>query len=158
LAKEVDLSPSFLSMLERGQADISLSRFVRLAEYFGIRASDLLLDEETRRQPNVVDDGDGTLIDRGPGVTYRLLTQDRSGAQVVRVRFEPRARFKDMLVHSGVDFCWILSGKLMLLYGDHEYELHRGQLVSYEASTPHAFSNESDNPAELLGFVTPAYW
>lgn len=158
LAKEVDLSPSFISMLERGQADISLSRFVRLAEYFGVRPSELLLEEVSRRQPTIVGEADGNLVDRGPGITYRVLTHDRSGAQVIHARLEPHSRFKDLLVHTGVDFVWILSGMLTLLYGDQQYELAQGKLVHYEGASPHAFANDTDEPSELLGFATPAYW
>src|SRR6478672_2179736 len=41
----VDLSHSFLSMLERGQADVSLGRVHRLANFYGVPLSELLIEE-----------------------------------------------------------------------------------------------------------------
>ena len=158
VASEVDLSHSFLSMLERGQADISLSRFTRLAAFYGIRASELLLEEEATNEPEISLPDDGLVIDRGPGITYRLLTPDAFGGQVIHATFEPQSAFKDVLAHKGRDLVWVLKGEVVLLYGDQDFVVRESQLISYEAATPHTFRNDSDRPAEILGFATLPYW
>ena len=50
----VDLSHSFLSMLERGQADISLARVHRLATFYGVPLSELLIEDQEGAQPRVI--------------------------------------------------------------------------------------------------------
>ena len=158
VAGEVDLSMSFLSMLERGQADISLSRFSRLADFYKISASELLLDNDSSAVPTIISPEDSQLIDRGPGVTYRLLTGDHFGAQAMLATFEPGASFRDVLAHKGRDFGWVISGELVLLYSDREYVIEERQFVEYDASKPHAIRNDRDRPAEMIAFMNAPYW
>lgn len=158
VARQVALSPSFLSMLERGQADIALSRISRLALFYGVTASDLLMEEDATARPSLVLPHDGTLIDRGPGVAYRLLWSGRYGVQVAHVSFAPRSGFRDVLAHTGQDFCWVIRGELVLLYGGDEYVAQAGQMVTYEGAKPHAFRNDGHEPAEMIGFINPPYW
>src|SRR5207247_8405666 len=75
----VELSPSFLSMVERGQADISISRFARLAAFYGIRPSELMLEDPSRHAPTVSRLEEGITIDRGAGIAYRLLPNAPAG-------------------------------------------------------------------------------
>ncbi|MBB4685732.1 XRE family transcriptional regulator [Amycolatopsis jiangsuensis] len=158
VAGEVGLSMSFLSMLERGQADISLSRFSRLADFYKISASELLVEDETTAGPAIVAPESLQQIDRGAGVTYRLLKSDYSGAQAVLVTFEPGASFSEVLAHKGRDFGWVISGELVLLYSDREYLLEERQFVEYDASKPHALRNDGDRPAEMIAFMNSPYW
>jgi transcriptional regulator with XRE-family HTH domain len=158
VASVVEISPSFLSMVERGQADISLSRFTRLADFYRIRPSELMLEEPNQRIPAVSHVDDGLAIERGPGIRYRLLTNSPAGLQVIHVSFEPRSAMRDVLAHDGEDFCFVVDGRVTLLYGDRELVLTRAQCVSYVAAIPHAFRNDSDSAAELLAFTTKPYW
>ncbi|WP_236795494.1 XRE family transcriptional regulator [Amycolatopsis sp. GM8] len=158
VAGEVDLSMSFLSMLERGQADISLSRFSRLADFYKISASELLVEDETGAGPTIVEPERLQLIDRGEGVTYRLLQSDYSGAQAVLVTLEPGASFRDVLAHKGRDFGWVISGELVLLYSDREYVIEARQFVEYDASKPHALRNDGEQRAEMIAFMNSPYW
>lgn len=149
---------SFLSMLERGQADISLSRFTRLAEFYNITASELLREGDVGAGPTVVSPQDLQLIDRGVGITYRLLSSDHYGVQVMLVTFEPGASFRDVLAHKGRDFGWVVSGEVVLLYGDSEYTIKERQFLEYDGSQPHAFRNDGDAPAEMIAFMNAPYW
>jgi transcriptional regulator with XRE-family HTH domain len=158
VATEVGISPSFLSMVERGQADISLSRFARLAGFYGIRPSELMLEDPNRHVPAVGHVKDGLSIDRGQGITYRLLPNSPSGLQVIHIVFGPRSAMRDVLAHDGEDFCFVVEGSLVLLYGDREVVLGKSQCVTYAAAIPHAFRNDTDATAELMALTTKPYW
>jgi quercetin dioxygenase-like cupin family protein len=157
-ADSVGLSPSFLSMVERERADISLQRFCRLASFYGIRPSELLLDEDSTGMPARVLPDEGLFIDRGPGVRYRLLPNAPFGIQVIHVQFQPRSQFQDVLAHKGEDFCWVIEGEVDLLYGGETYRVATGEAISYSAQTPHSFRNPHKRSAEIVAFVTPPYW
>lgn len=152
------LSMSFLSMLERGQADISLSRFTRLADFYNIAASELLLEGDRGAGPTVVSPDELQLIDRGAGVTYRLLSSEHYGVQVMLVTFEPGASFRDVLAHKGRDLGWVATGEVVLLYGDKEYTIGERQFVEYDGTQPHAFRNDGETSAEMIAFVNAPYW
>jgi transcriptional regulator with XRE-family HTH domain len=158
VAQAVGLSHTFVSMVERGLTDISLARFRRLADFYGVRASELLLQEESHGRPHISPPQVGLLIDRGAGVTYRLLPNLEHGAQVMHVRFEGGAGFTNALSHAGADIVWVIRGEVTLDYGGESYVIPAGTCVSYEASTAHSFHNRTDAPAELLGVSTAPYW
>ncbi len=158
VASEVQLSPSFLSMLERGQVDIALSRFSRLASFFNIRASELLLEEDSHAAPTILGPEDVGTIDRGPGITYRLLSRDHFGVQVILATFAPKAGFQDVLAHRGHDSIWVTKGELELMYGDEVYRLGPRQFVQFDGAQPHALRNDGDTEAEMVAFTSTPYW
>ena len=158
-AREAGISHSFLSMLERGLADISVNRLTRLAELYGISMSELLVDDATDGAPVVISADDMLLADRGTGIRYRFLPASTiSGLQLIHVEFEPGAGFESMLAHRGEDFCWVVRGELTLLDGDGEYRVERNQAVAYSATVPHAFRNHTRRPAEMVAMTSPPYW
>jgi transcriptional regulator with XRE-family HTH domain len=159
VAAEAGLSHSFLSMVERGQADIALSRLGRLAAFYGVSLSDLVEEGALGDTPQIVSPSDGLSIERGPAVAYRLLPLNaRLGLQVVHVVMEPQSRFEDALVHRGEDLWWVAKGQVTLVFGDREYRISSGELVSHTATVPHALRNDSSRKAELLAIATSPYW
>jgi transcriptional regulator with XRE-family HTH domain len=158
VAAQVGLSPSFLSMLERGQADVSLSRFRRLATFYGSPMTALLVEGEFEQRPRELSPEGGLRIERGQGITYRLLPSPPIGVQMIHVRFDPYSEFDGPLTHDGVDLCWVLSGKLELLFGGDVYPVRAGRAIVYPAQIQHSFRNSQGKHAELLGITTPPYW
>lgn len=155
----VSVSHSFLSMLERGKVDISLDRVDRLARFYGIAVSELLLEEGLHGEPTVISPGDGLTVDRGAGVTYRILPDHPYlGLQLMHVLFEPQARFTDFRAHRGYDVLFICAGVLTLLYDDRSYEIDAGQLSVYAGTAPHALANNTDDRVEVFAITTPPYW
>jgi transcriptional regulator with XRE-family HTH domain len=158
VADAVELSSSFISLVERGQAEISLGRFLRLADFFDISSSDLLREAFDESGPVIEPLSAGQHVDRGQGITYRVLSQPHMAIQVVHVKFQPQSQFADALTHAGQDFCIVVRGSVTLMYGDTNYDIRAGQSVSYVAATPHFFLNRADRVAEMVGIVGPAYW
>src|SRR5215467_475214 len=73
------ISSSFLSLVESGKSDITISRLVRLADFFDVELGDLVGGSRTDRRPfEVVRDGDGSVVvSRTEGVTVRYLGHQR---------------------------------------------------------------------------------
>lgn len=155
----VSVSHSFLSMLERGQVDISLDRLDRLAEFYGIALSELLLEEGLHAQPTIISPDEGLMVERGAGVSYRILPdQPYLGLQLIHVVLEPGARFADFRAHPGYDVLFVCRGELALLYDDGSYVIGPQQLAVYVATSPHALANDGDAVAEVFAMTTPPYW
>jgi hypothetical protein len=76
----------------------------------------------------------------------------------VLATFEPDASFNEVLARKGRDFGWVISGELVLLYGDREYILEERQFVEYDASRPPALRNDREQPAEMIAFMNSPYW
>jgi len=154
----VGLSHSFLSMLERGRADVSVARLHRLADFYGVTLSELLVEELEEGRPTVISAKEGDLIERSPGMTLRLLPVDKHlGLQIVHVTLAPRAPRSTPVSHDGDDFFWVLRGEVTMTYGDEDHVLKKGQSIAYSARVQHSFRNDGDRAAELLSITTPPY-
>jgi transcriptional regulator with XRE-family HTH domain len=154
----VDLSHSFLSMLERGQADISLGRVHRLATFYGVPLSELLIEDHEGNRPRVIDIDEGDVVERIPGMTLRLLPIGRPlGLQVVHVTLAPGAGPSTPVSHDGEDFFWVLAGEIVFTYGADEYLLKKRQSVLYSGRVHHFFGNVGKRQAEMLSITTPPY-
>lgn len=157
VAQETGVSPSFLSMLERGRTDISLGRFRRLADYYGISLSELLLEGAIEPLPPDIENiAEQPTIERGSGVSYRLIRRDPP--QVMHVVLEPSSVFADFRAHQGEDFWILLRNRVDLLYGDRRFALTAPQTARFSGTTPHALENPYSEPAELIAVTTVPYW
>lgn len=58
-----------------------------------------------------------------------------------------------LMRHSGVEYGYLLSGRLTMTLGFDEYKLGPGDAVSFPSATPHRYSNDGDEPAVGVWFV-----
>ena len=158
VAAAADLSHSFLSMLERGLADVSMARLHRLAAFYGIPLSELLVEEIDGSQVLVFGGDAGERVERVRGMTLRLLPVARElGLQIVHVGFEPHSEPSTPVSHDGEDFFWVLLGQVVLVYGADEYVMKKGEAALYSARVHHYFINRTNKSAEILSITTPPY-
>jgi transcriptional regulator with XRE-family HTH domain len=73
------ISSSFLSLVESGKSDITISRLVRLADFFDVELSDLVDGSRVERRPlEVVREGEGSVLASSTeGLTTRFLGHQR---------------------------------------------------------------------------------
>ena len=79
LEAATDISSSFLSLVESGKSDITISRLVRLADFYDVDLGELVEGRRVDRRPlEVIREGEGSiLVSRGEGVTARFLGHQR---------------------------------------------------------------------------------
>jgi transcriptional regulator with XRE-family HTH domain/quercetin dioxygenase-like cupin family protein len=58
-----------------------------------------------------------------------------------------------LMRHSGLEFGFVVSGELTLTLGFDTHRLRAGDAVSFDSSQPHAYRNESTEPAVGVWFV-----
>ena len=157
VAHGVGVSPSFLSMVERGQTDLAVTRFSRLTEFFDVPPSDLLMElNATFRPPELSSLSEFRSIARGPDVEY-LVLQDEN-PQMIYVRLAPGARFSDFRAHRGTDFWVVIQGQPVLHYGTETYQLTAGETARFSSTLPHGLTNPHSEPAELTAICSVPYW
>lgn len=157
VAEAVGLSPSFLSMVERGQTDLSLSRFSRLTEFYRVQPSELLLElNSANDRPRVQELAAYRSIERGRGVDYRVLQAENP--QMIHVVIQPACAFEDMRAHRGEDFWIVLRGTARLHYGGRTWDLAKGRTARFSATIPHGISNPSEEETELVAVCSTPYW
>lgn len=148
------LSISFLSAVERGQSDISLTRLDRLAQVLGHDLGSLLGYTVQRSTPSFLDDRGRLVVDRGEGIDYRVFRLPGLNLELITASFEPDSEFRDAIAHEGVDIVYMLQGELVLQYDGIDYPMRGGDCTLYSGAYPHRFRNESDSSAGWLSIVT----
>ena len=157
VAEATSISPSFLSVVENGQSDITVSRLMRLVQWYGVSVSDLLpapdhlpvrvLHPEERRSLELSDEG----------ITILMLTPTGRDAMMPVVNvYRVGGGMAESARHDGEEFVFVLEGTLELSYGDGPPQLLRaGDTAYYRAEVPHSFRNVGDGEARFLGVTTP---
>ncbi len=149
-----DLSIGFISQVERGQTDPSLSSLKRLANALGIKLKDLF-DQETETH-ELVRKGQGNVLEVNPGVHFEALASTLTKVmEPVIKRIAPNRESGLVKPHPGEEFVWIVDGSLEVCLGDHAYQLNQGDSLYFIANQPHEWKNTSSTECTVLWIMTP---
>jgi transcriptional regulator with XRE-family HTH domain len=140
LEQAIDISSSFLSLVESGKSDITISRLVRLADFYDVELGELVEGSRTDRRPlEVIRDGDGSVVvSRAEGVTARFLGHQRWQLSPRISEFEPGGVFdvaegeraaREMFHHREL-FMYVVAGTFEITaHGSEPVKVGRGDAV-----------------------------
>jgi transcriptional regulator with XRE-family HTH domain len=134
------ISSSFLSLVESGKSDITISRLVRLADFFDVDLGELVEGSRLDRSPlEVIRDGDGSVLaSRAEGVTARFLGHQRWQLSPRISEFEPGGVFdvaegeqaaREMFHHRELFFFVITGTFEITVHGAGSVEVAHGDAV-----------------------------
>lgn len=154
LAATTDLSPSMLSLVERGRASPSIGSLVVIASALGVTMSDLIVCEPTSDEKLVVRASDQRAVETAQNVVRRLLREDRArGVSVAINEYEPHTgNAENPVTHDGFEYGYILEGKLTVEVDGVSYQLEAGDLIAYSSRRPHRFWNHGRKKVRTLWF------
>lgn len=152
LARQSDLSPSMLSLVERGRTSPSISSLLAIAKALGVDMTRLILDEPeagivTRFQEQPV-------LETPDHVLRRVLRDDRvRGILLTYNEYRPGIGNSIMpITHSGYEYGFVIDGELTVEVEGTAYLLRAGDLISHHSGRPHRIWNYSRRPVRALWF------
>jgi transcriptional regulator with XRE-family HTH domain len=160
LEAATSISSSFLSLVESGKSDITISRLVRLADFFDVELNDLVEGSRVDRRPlEVIRDGDGSVLaSRAEGVTARFLGHQRWQLSPRVSEFEPGGVFdvaegeqaaREMFHHREL-FIYVVVGTFEIsVHGADPAEVSRGDAVLVRDGADRV-ANVGRRPGRLL--------
>ena len=157
VAEGTGISASFLSMVEKGQSDITVSRLMRLVRWFGVSIADLVQDPDPAPVQVVRSDERRSLRLVDEGIEIEMLTTDGAHRMmpVVNVYAEGGA-MAEPTRHEGEEFVIVLEGRVELTVGNAPpIELDSGDSAHYRSDVPHSFRNVGRSEARFIGVTTP---
>ena len=143
LAAATGISKSTLSRLETGQRKPSLELLLPLGEAYRVPLDELVGAPEV---------GDPRIRLKPRNRNGRLvfpLTQQSSGVQVWKVVIPPQ-RDRELRVHKGYEWLYVLAGELRLILGEHDITMGPGEVAEFDTRLPHWFGPSGDEPVEIL--------
>lgn len=157
VADAAEVSESFLSQIERGRANPSISSLTRIAGALGVTVHDLF-GPDRRAGSHVVRAGASAPLEFGEGARKWLLTPvPLQELEIVVCEFEVGG-------HSGAEpythgdaeeTCVVLTGAVTHQVGDDLHDLREGDAATYRSSQPHRTENTGTVTARVLYALTP---
>jgi len=153
------ISAGMLSKIENGSISPSLSTLNALAKALNVSMSSLLAESEERRDCSFVKAGQGVRIERRgtkAGHLYDLLGHSLAGSIAVEPFLitlkrdaQPYANFR----HAGVEFIYMLSGKVRYRHADGTYVLEPGDALFFDAAARHGPEELIEAPMQYLSII-----
>lgn len=178
VARQLRVSPSFMSQMENGKSTPSVATLYSLAQLLEVTVDDLFNGEPDGAEPvsrppvtlpshawwtgpvgrvSVTRPGRRKRLEMDTGVVWeQLATNTGADADFMRILYPPHSSSTNdrrMLQHSGSEYGYLLDGELEVTVGFDVFQLRAGDAIGFESSTPHLLTNKSDKPALGIWFV-----
>jgi uncharacterized cupin superfamily protein len=150
----IGLTPSMLSMVERGVATPSIGALVAISAVLKIPMASLFgpTPEPPAGGTNLVRRRQQPVMTTGRGAQRRLVLRDAVGnTELAENIYRPGAASAlRPLRHLGREFGVVLSGRLRVEVGQETYILRAGDSIALDSSVPHRFTNVGKEVARTL--------
>ncbi|MBB1627750.1 helix-turn-helix domain-containing protein [Achromobacter sp. UMC71] len=159
LGERTGLTKSYLSKLERGLSEPSISTVLRLAEAYGVGVSQLVGSGDDAAQDEVVSlvrVADREALQRrdlGSEYHYESLAGRRKVKAMEPFLVHPPREFPDasaVFPHPGEEFLLVLKGAIEVQVGEREFRLDTGDSLYFDSELPHRMRTVSRGAAEVL--------
>lgn len=158
LAERTGLTKSYLSKVERGLSEPSISTVLKLAQAYEIGVARLLGSAEDGHDDSVSvvrhNEREG-LARHGEGSVYRY--ESMAGTRLVKtmdpfIVYPPRAHESRplSLPHAGEEFMFVLKGAVHINIGERNFDLSVGDSIYFDSELPHSVYTTSDENAAVL--------
>ncbi|MCR4391763.1 MAG: helix-turn-helix domain-containing protein [Candidatus Acetothermia bacterium] len=155
LAAKIGKSESYLSKLEHGKINPSLTSLKKIADALG-RPVVHLFEDDLAAVQTVLADGQRRRIIVSPHLEYEILSAPNAQVALFKVRLKKGGSSgAQAYIHEGIECGLILSGKVRIVVGDKAYVLTAGQSITFRSEQPHRFENAGDEEAVGIWAVSP---
>ena len=159
LGMNAGISAGMLSKIENGTISPSLSTLSALAKALNVSMSSLFAESEERRDCSFVKSGQGVRIERRgtkAGHLYDLLGHSLAGEIGVEpflITLKRDAQPYTNFRHGGVEFIYMLSGKVRYRHADGTYLLEPGDALFFDAAARHGPEELVEAPMQYLSII-----
>lgn len=159
VARDTGISRSFLSLVEAGTNEISISRLMRLLRFYGVSFSEVvdvhgpddydLVRREDRRR----------VTSHGEHLVMHLLARDSNRSMLpMIVEIEAGGGFSEYGRHPGEECIHVLEGSVEISFEhapDDRKVLTAGDTVWFPGERGHLVRGAGDAPARLIAVISP---
>jgi transcriptional regulator with XRE-family HTH domain len=159
LGRAAGLSSGMLSKIENGAISPSLATLDALAKALNVPISSLFAETEEGRDCSFVKAGQGVRIERRgtkAGHRYDLLGHSLAGEigvepYLITLKEDavPYTNFR----HAGVEFLYMLSGKVRYRHADRLYLMEPGDALFFDAASRHGPEDLVEAPMQYLSII-----
>jgi excisionase family DNA binding protein len=154
VSEAAGLSVSFLSALERGQANASVATLQKMAHLYGVNVRSFFGDSSAEQR--LVRPRDRRVLEPQPGVRMEHIACGDTVMDPSIFRIAPGAASGGSYHHEGEEFIYMLRGTLEVWLDELErYTLEARDCLYFKSTQSHRWQNLGDKEAVLLWVNTP---
>jgi len=158
LAVRSGLNVNTLSLVENGKSSASVSTLHQLALALDVPISAFFESEPTAQRVVF------TQADQRPQTAFGSTLMQNLGKDLAGSAVQPfvvtlkrgMGSGDQMIVHTGHEFVYCLSGSIRYQIDEHEYNLKTGDSLVFESHLPHCWENIGEETAQILLVLFPS--
>jgi len=163
LGRHTGLSAALLSKIERGRLFPTLPTLLRIALVFGVGLEFFITDDSKRNAVAIVRRGERQRFPERPGtkdISFFFESLDFTAVErrlhAYHADFQPLPAEKARPhQHSGVEFLYVLKGRLALRVANEDHFLDAGDSVYFNSTRPHSYRSVGGKPCSGLVVSVP---
>ena len=156
MARDLGIDVDTYVSYEETGADVPISAIFHMASKFGVDMTELLTGIPARLDTyQVVKAGTGRTVDRYPGYYYQDLAWGFTHKimQPLLVTLDPTDEPAELVAHRGQEFNLVLTGTVVVTFGDRELVLEPGDSIYFNPTLPHGQKCGGDEPAQFVTVI-----
>jgi transcriptional regulator with XRE-family HTH domain len=161
LANEAGCTDAYLSQLERGLANPSITILKKVASALRMKVVDFFIEPETAENDVVMRERERVNINfkEGEAKIQMLVRNIRDKRmQPFYTTIEPGGGSKGSYSHIGEEFGIVLQGELEINLNGALYRLRKNESFYFSSQTPHSWGNPSKKRTVVIWVVSPPTW
>lgn len=159
LAESSNLSPGYISQVERNLAFPSIAALVNIARSLGVTVQWFFAGEEpvpSEERDYVVRRNNRLRIQYDQGIVDELLTPKMNlQLEMLYTRMPPGAESTQSYSHEGDEVGFVLSGQLELWVGERYFHLFEGDSCAFSSREPHRYRNPGNSETIVVWAISP---
>jgi len=163
LGRHTGLSPALLSKIERGKLFPTLPTLLRIAMVFSVGLEFFFSDDRKRRLLAIVRRQERQRFPEKPDAGEVAFHFECLDFPVVERKFNAYyAEFEPLVAarvrlhqHPGIEFLYVISGKLGLRISEEENSLEKGDAIYFDSNLPHGYRRIGNSTCGAVVVTTP---
>ncbi len=143
---------------ESGEAELSVSRLVKISKHYGISLDVLMFGEEPKMSNYFLTRKDqGLTVERRKAYKYQSLAGGFRGRKadpfMTTVMPLPEGERHGVNSHDGQEFNYIVEGRMELTIGNKVLTLEPGDSIYFDSTQPHCMHALDNQPVKFLAII-----
>ncbi|NYB72735.1 helix-turn-helix transcriptional regulator [Sedimentibacter hydroxybenzoicus DSM 7310] len=155
LADRCELTKGYISQLERDLTSPSIATLTDILECLGTDLGSFFNEAVDIKIVFKEEDVFVKESDDNYKINWIVPNAQKNKMEPILVELGANSKTKEDEPHEGEEFGYVLSGTIMLNYGNQIYKVKKGESFYIKANKTHFIENTSKNPARVIWVSTP---
>lgn len=155
LADRCELTKGYISQLERDLTSPSIATLVDILECLGTDLANFF--NETAEDKIVFKEEDIFIKETEDNyiINWIIPNAQKNKMEPILVELESYGKTKEETPHEGEEFGYVLSGSILLHYGNEKYKVKKGESFYFKTNKNHYIENTGKHISKVLWVSTP---